>query len=60
MAVRAGERSKLAAEGHSAEAIARITTPIGLDSLSGKDPATIAVGVAAALLQAFERERARR
>jgi xanthine dehydrogenase accessory factor len=41
---------KLRAEGHSEEAIARIATPIGLDHLAGKDPATIAVSVAARLL----------
>ena len=49
---------RLAEEGHSPEVIARITTPIGLTELTGKDPATIAVSVAAALLQQFERERA--
>ena len=48
---------KLADEGHDAAAIARITTPIGSRDLSGKDPATIAVGVAAELLRAFERDR---
>jgi xanthine dehydrogenase accessory factor len=51
-------QSKLAAEGHSAEAIARITTPIGVADISGKDPASIAVSVAAALLLTFEREAA--
>jgi xanthine dehydrogenase accessory factor len=51
-------QSKLAAEGHSPEAIARITTPIGVPDISGKDPASIAVSVAAALLLAFERESA--
>jgi xanthine/CO dehydrogenase XdhC/CoxF family maturation factor len=35
-----------------------VTTPIGLPELTGKDPATIAVGVAAALLLTFERELA--
>jgi xanthine dehydrogenase accessory factor len=35
-----------------------VTTPIGLPELTGKDPATIAVGVAATLLLAFEREPA--
>jgi xanthine dehydrogenase accessory factor len=49
---------KLADEGHPAEAIARITTPIGLPGIAGKDPATIAVSVAAALVQTVERERA--
>ncbi|WP_164700131.1 xanthine dehydrogenase accessory protein XdhC [Modestobacter sp. KNN46-3] len=51
-------RRKLAGEGHSAEAIARITTPIGLPGITGKDPSTIAVSVAAALVQTFEGERA--
>jgi xanthine dehydrogenase accessory factor len=47
-------RRKLSDEGHPAEAVDRITTPIGLPSLTGagtgKDPATIAVSVAADLL----------
>jgi xanthine dehydrogenase accessory factor len=51
-------RVKLAAEGHGPEALARITTPIGLPDLAGKDPATIAVSVAADLVRAFERDRA--
>lgn len=51
-------RAKLADEGHSPEAIARITTPIGLPDLPGKEPATIAVSVAARLLQVFAREAA--
>jgi xanthine dehydrogenase accessory factor len=51
-------RQKLANEGHDPSAIARITTPIGLPELQGKDPATIALGVAASLLQLFEREAA--
>jgi xanthine dehydrogenase accessory protein XdhC len=51
-------QAKLADEGHSPEQIARITTPIGLPDLTGKDPATIAVGVAADLLLTFETKRA--
>ncbi|MEP7021259.1 MAG: xanthine dehydrogenase accessory protein XdhC [Pseudonocardiales bacterium] len=51
-------RQKLANEGHDPSAIARITTPIGLPELQGKDPATIALGVAASLLELFEREAA--
>ncbi|MDN5760983.1 MAG: xanthine dehydrogenase accessory protein XdhC [Microlunatus sp.] len=47
---------KLRADGHEPDVLARVTTPIGLPELAGKDPATIAVGVAAALLMAFERE----
>jgi xanthine dehydrogenase accessory factor len=51
-------RRKLADEGHAPEAIERITTPIGLPGLAAKDPATIAVSVAAALLRTFEQDRA--
>jgi xanthine dehydrogenase accessory factor len=50
-------RRKLADEGHSAEAISRITTPIGLPNITGKDPWTIAVSVAASLAQTFQREQ---
>jgi xanthine dehydrogenase accessory factor len=50
-------RRRLAEEGgHDAQTIARIRTPIGLPDISGKEPATIAVGVAADLLRTFERE----
>lgn len=49
-------RRKLADEGHSEASIARITTPIGLSDLPGKEPATIAVSVAAWLLQTFARQ----
>lgn len=51
-------RKKLRDEGHDESAIARITTPIGLSAPSGKDPATIAVSVAAAMLQQLEQESA--
>jgi len=37
--------------------LARITTPIGLPEITGKEPATIAVSVAADLLLRFQRER---
>jgi xanthine dehydrogenase accessory factor len=50
-------RSTLLADGHDPDAVDRITTPIGLRALTGKDPATIAVSVAAALLQSFADER---
>jgi xanthine dehydrogenase accessory factor len=43
--------------GHSAETVDRIRTPIGLPDLVAKEPAVIAVGVAAELLRSFERER---
>jgi xanthine dehydrogenase accessory factor len=48
-------RTRLAAEGHPPEALDRITTPIGLPGIGGKDPATVALSVAAALVLAFER-----
>jgi xanthine dehydrogenase accessory factor len=53
-------RAKLASEGHDEAAISRITTPIGIEELTGKQPATIAVSVAAALLREFERNAATR
>ena len=43
-------QAQLADLGHGPEAIARITCPIGLPGITGKDPAIIAVAVAAALL----------
>ena len=51
-------RVKLAQEGHGPDALARITTPIGLPDVAGKDPATIAVSVAADLVRTIERDRA--
>ena len=50
----------LAREGHAPETIARITSPIGLPGLGGKDPSTVAIGVAAALLKSLESEAASR
>ena len=50
-------RSVLAEAGHPPDAVARVRSPIGLPSLAGKDPATIAVAVAAELLQLIEAER---
>ncbi len=43
-------QAQLAAAGHSPAAIGRITCPIGQPGITGKDPAVIAVAVAAALL----------
>jgi xanthine dehydrogenase accessory factor len=48
---------RLAEEGHDETALARITTPIGLPEITGKEPATIAVSVAADLLLRFQRDR---
>ncbi|MBB1255176.1 xanthine dehydrogenase accessory protein XdhC [Streptomyces alkaliterrae] len=48
-------RKRLAEEGgHDDAAIDRIKTPIGLADITGKEPATIAVSVAADLLRTFE------
>ena len=53
-------RRRLAEEGgHDEDTIARIRTPIGLPDIGGKEPATIAVSVAADLLRTFESEAAR-
>jgi xanthine dehydrogenase accessory factor len=52
-------RRTLLADGHDADAVDGIVTPIGLLSLGGKDPATIAVSVAAALLQSFAEQSVR-
>lgn len=49
-------RQKLTSEGHAESALAQITTPIGIPELTGKEPATIAVSVAAWLLQLFAAE----
>ncbi len=46
-------QSMLAGEGRTAEEIARITCPIGDRSVAGKEPAVIAIGVAADLLRAL-------
>ena len=47
-------RRKLAEVGHPPEVLDRITTPIGTPDITGKEPATIAVSVAAALLRTIE------
>jgi len=54
-------RSQLLAAGHDEAAVDRISSPIGLPGItSSKDPAAIAVSVAAELLAALERESAGR
>jgi xanthine dehydrogenase accessory factor len=50
-------QAQLAAAGHRPAAIGRITCPIGQPGITGKDPAVIAVAVAAALLQKLRAER---
>lgn len=49
-----GFRRRLALSGHSPGSIDRIRCPIGLPEIAGKQPAVIAVSVAAALLQSFQ------
>ncbi|GAB3193265.1 xanthine dehydrogenase accessory protein XdhC [Nesterenkonia suensis] len=44
-------RKRLSENGHSAEQIARIECPLGTPEIPGKDPASIAVGVAAKYLR---------
>jgi len=51
-------QKRLLAEGHSEADLARIQTPIGLPGITGKEPATIAVAVAADLVRVFEADRA--
>jgi xanthine dehydrogenase accessory factor len=50
-------RVQLAAEGHDPADIARITCPIGLPDITGKEPAVIAVGVAADLVRTIQRQQ---
>ncbi|WP_051833284.1 xanthine dehydrogenase accessory protein XdhC [Streptomyces katrae] len=53
-------RQRLATEGgHDAATIDRIKTPIGIADITGKEPATIAVSVAADLLRSFEQDSRR-
>lgn len=47
-------RARLTDAGHDDAALARVVTPIGLAEVAGKQPATIAVSVAARLLQLIE------
>lgn len=49
----------LRVEGHDEAALARITSPIGVPGLAGKEPATIAVSVAADLLRVLAGDRTR-
>ncbi|GAA5155209.1 xanthine dehydrogenase accessory protein XdhC [Microbacterium pseudoresistens] len=51
-------RKKLHELGHDDEALTRVTTPIGVPEVSGKQPAAIAVSVAARILQLIEEHAA--
>jgi xanthine dehydrogenase accessory factor len=52
-------RTNLLNDGHSADTITRIECPIGLPELTGKEPAVIAVGVAARVLARLPHQRDR-
>ncbi|GAA2044142.1 xanthine dehydrogenase accessory protein XdhC [Agromyces tropicus] len=52
-------RGQLASAGHDEAALERIETPIGIDGIRSKEPAAIAVSVAAELLQRIELAAAR-
>ncbi|MHA7271337.1 xanthine dehydrogenase accessory protein XdhC [Arthrobacter sp. HLT1-20] len=47
-------RKRLREEGHDAAAISRITCPIGLPTITGKDPVSIAISVVADLTMRWE------
>ena len=49
---------RLTEEGHPRDVVDRIRTPIGVPGLRGKEPATIAVAVAADLLRCFAADEA--
>jgi len=51
-------RTRLVDAGHDDDALARVTTPIGLPEVAGKQPATIAVSVAGGILQLIEQQAA--
>jgi xanthine dehydrogenase accessory factor len=56
---RAQLERRLAARGFPENAIARVTCPIGIAGLGGREPGVIALAVAAEIVQAFERRSAR-
>jgi xanthine dehydrogenase accessory protein XdhC len=47
-------RTKLHELGHDDDGLARVTTPIGIEGIASKEPAAIAVSVAARILQLIE------
>jgi xanthine dehydrogenase accessory factor len=53
-------RQGLRVEGHAESDVDRIVSPIGDPAVVGKEPATIALAVATALVSSFDRDRARR
>lgn len=55
---RAQLERRLAARGFAAETIARLTCPIGIPEIRGREPGIIAIAVAAEIVQAHERATA--
>ena len=51
-----GFRRRLAEQGHEQAVINRISSPIGLPEITGKEPAVIAISVASSLLLAMQRQ----
>jgi len=51
-------QARLREEGHAPDALARVTTPIGVSGIRGKSPEVIAIAVAAQLTQVLERQHA--
>ena len=47
-------QKQLRSVGHGDDALARVTSPIGIPEISGKEPASIAVSVASSMLQLME------
>ncbi len=47
-------QKQLRSVGHGDDALARVTSPIGIPEISGKEPAAIAVSVASSMLQLME------
>lgn len=58
-AKRSGFRRRLLEQGHPGEVIDRITSPIGLPTITGKEPAVIAISVAGQLVQLIEQQPTR-
>ncbi len=50
-------RLRLAEEGHRPQDVARITCPVGAPEITSKEPAAIAIGIAAALVRALQEQR---
>ena len=51
-------RGRLREQGHAEDALARVTTPIGLPGIPGKSPGAIAIATAAQLVAVVQRGRA--